>query len=271
MHPCLPPPALPVEFRCELIPFGLYQPRLYREEFNHASFHFFPAVFGESDLLIGVEPGMFRKEMVSHADRELKRLHGLLNAHILQFPSFLNSLEPLPEKELPEDAPLEIRTMLRCGAESGTGPMSSVAGLVAEYVGKVLAGQFGLSELLVENGGDLFIKSCSSRVVSIQAGSATLSGTVGLEIHPGTWGVCTSSGTVGHSFSRGSADAVTVVSPSVPLADAWATALANRIGSPDDIGPVLEEAGSVEAIRGCAVLAGGKIGVRGDFELKLLN
>ncbi len=249
----------------------MYQPRLYREEFNHGEFRFFPAVLGESDLLIGIETAAFCEEMVARANRELGRLHVLLNAHIRQFPSFRGSLEPIPEREVTDGTPPEIRTMLRCGAESGTGPMSSVAGLVAESVGKALARQFGLSELLVENGGDLFMKSRSYRVVSIQAGSSPLSGTVGLKIHPGTWGVCTSSGTVGHSFSRGSADAVTVISPEAPLADAWATALANRIGSPDDIGPVLEEAGRVEAIRGCAVLAGGNIGVRGEFELKLLN
>jgi hypothetical protein len=51
-------------------------------------------------------------------------------------------------------------------------------------------------------------------------------------------GVCTSSATVGPSISLGIADAVTVFSHDVALADAWATAVCNEI-RPDDTSVLL--------------------------------
>ena len=44
-------------------------------------------------------------------------------------------------------------------------------------------------------------------------------------------GICTSSGTVGHSLSFGKADAVCVKAKSVSLADAAATAIGNMVKS----------------------------------------
>jgi uncharacterized protein len=46
-------------------------------------------------------------------------------------------------------------------------------------------------------------------------------------------GICTSSASVGPSISFGVADAVTIFSRNVALADAWATAVCNQI-RPDD-------------------------------------
>jgi ApbE superfamily uncharacterized protein (UPF0280 family) len=51
-------------------------------------------------------------------------------------------------------------------------------------------------------------------------------------------GICTSSATVGPSISFGIADAVTVFSHDVALADAWATAICNEI-RPDDTSVLL--------------------------------
>ena len=90
-------------------------------------------------------------------------------------------------------------------------------------------------------------------------------------ITPGSWGVCTSSGTLGHSFSRGKADAVTVIAKNTPLADSWATALANRISTPQDIEPVLEQVKQIEEISGCAIIVGEQVGIQGKFEVKLLS
>jgi ApbE superfamily uncharacterized protein (UPF0280 family) len=69
----------------------------------------------------------------------------------------------------------------------------------------------------------------------------------------------------------GNADAVTVVSEDVPLADAWATALANEIKRCEDIDRVMDKVKKIPEILGCMAIMGEKMGVRGDFELKLLS
>jgi len=87
----------------------------------------------------------------------------------------------------------------------------------------------------------------------------------------GEWGICTSSGTMGHSFSRGKADAVTVICASAPLADSWATAIANRVQNADDMEQELEIVSAIPEILGCAIIVDEQIGIRGLLEIKLLT
>ena len=67
-------------------------------------------------------------------------------------------------------------------------------------------------------------------------------------------GICTSSGTVGASISFGLADAVTVISKDVALADAMATATANRIPDKESIAEALRFAESVDGTEGVSVI-----------------
>lgn len=243
---------------------------------NRERFRFLACSHLESDLLIGVPHTRFSGEMEQTALQELKRMRKLLEAHGKTHPGFFTSLEPLPDPPIDLSSgtpavPAEVLAMLRCGRATGTGPMSSVAGLFAERVGSQLASEYGLEEVLVENGGDLFIMNQSPVTAVIHAGASPLSGNLGLVIPKGSWGICTSSGTVGHSFSYGTADAVTVVSGEAPLADAWATALANLVSAPEDIDMVMEKVSHIPEILGCVVILGDRIGIRGRFELKPLS
>ena len=272
----------------------MYEPRLYRDAMNRDRFRFFQVTWMETDLMIGIPPDGFCREMETGLLQELKWIRHAIRSYASADPRFLTSLEPLempvgkhtgepgsntrlsPSNGDPgHDAltagspvPQEVITMLRCGKRTGTGPMSAVAGLFAERAGQWLASGYGTEEVVVENGGDLFLLNQSPLTAVIHAGGSPLSGRIGLEIPAGTWGVCTSSGTFGHSFSMGRADAVTVVAREAPLADAWATALANRVRGPEDIEAVLELAVSDPGILGCVVVAGDRLGVRGQFELK---
>lgn len=235
---------------------------------NRDRFFFFRSTVRESDLFVGVPHGLFRKEMICLAGDELLRLRKLILDHSATDPSFIRSLEPVSSEW---QVPSEIRTMLECAGRTRTGPMSSVAGLFSDRVGYRLIREFDLHEIVVENGGDLFIRNQTELVSLIHAGSSGLSDKAALILTPGTWGVCTSSGTVGHSVSFGCADGVTVISESAPLADAWATALANRVTGAGEIEPVLDLAGQIPEILGCAVIVEEQIGIRGQFELKILT
>lgn len=254
---------------------------------NQERFRFFASAYCESDLLIGVSHNHFREEMIATSNKEIIRLRTLLQDFTEKHPIFGTSLDPIQLSEVsnetssghivPEnfatrqELPNEIASMMDCGISSGTGPMSAVAGLFAEHVGKKLIQRFGLKEVVVENGGDLFMLVESEIVSVIHAGFSPLSDKMAFIIPPGTWGVCTSSGTIGHSFSRGKADAVTIIAKSAPLADAWATSFANQVITSDDIEPVLEQVPDFPEILGCAIIVGERIGIRGEIEVKLLS
>jgi len=167
-----------------------------------------------------------------------------------------------------EDAPQIVRAMASDAEKVGVGPMAAVAGAVAEWVGREL---LPLSrEVIVENGGDIFLKTARVRSIGVYAGEASpFTGKIALEIRPEETplGVCTSSGTVGHSLSFGSADACIVISPSTPLADAAATAIGNRVKSTADIPQAIDFARSIEGIRGAVIMKDDQIGFWGEVKI----
>jgi hypothetical protein len=146
--------------------------------------------------------------------------------------------------------------------------MASVAGAIAQSVGLSLK---PLSPLIViENGGDCYLDLQEDIRVGIFAGpDSPFTGKVGLRFTADRFpfGICTSSGTIGHSLSFGKADAVTVVSRDAALADAAATALGNLVRNPQDIGRALELAPSIPLLEGVLIIARDKIGIWGNLEL----
>ena len=69
-------------------------------------------------------------------------------------------------------------------------------------------------EIIIENGGDIYLRSFKDKIIGIYAGSSPLTGRFGLEIAGADTplGICTSSGTVGHSLSHGKVDAAIALS-----------------------------------------------------------
>jgi uncharacterized protein len=88
---------------------------------------------------------------------------------------------------------------------------------------------------VIDNGGDISLISDRIIRVGVHAGEASLSNRIAFLVPPQEkiLGICTSSATVGPSISFGIADAVTIFSRDVALADAWATSVCNLI-RPDD-------------------------------------
>ncbi len=249
----------------------MYQPRLYRKDMNQDRFRFFSLTLQESDLLIGVPHGQYKPFMEEFSLAEISRIRLILENHLDKDPGFGTSLEALSLPHKDSGTPEEILTMLSCGLKTQTGPMSAVAGLFAEKLGLKLIEEYKLDEVVVENGGDLYLKNSAQLISVIHAGTSLLSDKMAFVIPEGEWGICTSSGTMGHSLSFGKADAVTVIGESTPLADAWATALANKIKNADDIELTLDQLHLIPEILGCAIIAEGQIGIRGAFEVKLLS
>jgi len=121
--------------------------------------------------------------------------------------------------------------MMNASEQTGIGPMSAVAGAFSYHIGNMLEQRYGLKEVIVENGGDLYLNITKDTLISVYAGNSPLSEKVGLRV-PAEYsplGICTSAGTVGPSLNFGAADAVMVACKNTLLADSYATALIGPI------------------------------------------
>jgi ApbE superfamily uncharacterized protein (UPF0280 family) len=197
------------------------------------------------------------------------RYRNQLENYLAKHPDFLTALTPL--RQDPLATPL-IRAMLDAAREAGVGPMAAVAGAIAEFVGRDLLAA-GEEEIVVENGGDIFLKRREECIVSIFAGRSPLSGKAGIRIAADTMpiGICTSSGAVGHSLSLGRADSVTVLAPSATLADAVATRIGNEVTGSEEIDRALRIARDIPLVLGAVIILGGRLGAWGQVDLVQLS
>jgi len=237
----------------------MYQPRTYRHWVQDQDLVSFNVVVNETDLYIRAS-----SNLKNSAYKSVVRYRSMLKNYIDLHPAFATSLEPL---SVTDDAPPIIKDMAESTRRVGIGPMASVAGAIAQFVGEELL--MHSPEVIVENGGDIYLKSLKSRVIGIYAGKSPLSGKIGLEIkgEDTPLAVCTSSGTVGHSLSFGKADAIVAVAKSATLADAAATAIGNIICQPDDIPAGIEFAKGTDGLLGIIIIKDDKIGVWGKIKI----
>ncbi len=229
----------------------------YRAKVNAPDLEYFTVSYQESDMLIAASHNLKSEALTS-----LEFFRKDIDSYIEENRSFKDSFVPL---EVSEDAPEIIKAMAEAAKAAGVGPMAAVAGAVAEFVGRDLLRK--TSEVIVENGGDIFIKSGRGRVVGIYAGDSRWTGKIGIRIKDSPCGICTSSGKVGHSFSFGEANAVVVLAESVSIADAFATAIANTIHLESDIESSIDMISKNPLINGLVVIVGEKMGIVRDVEI----
>jgi ApbE superfamily uncharacterized protein (UPF0280 family) len=240
----------------------MYEERAYRDLVKTEDLVRFKIIVKETDLLVRAE-----RDLSGEARESVLRYRHQLETYIAMNPEFQTSLIPL------EDAPHVpeiIQEMIRTSKLAYVGPMAAVAGAMAEMVSKDL---LKLSkQVIVENGGDIYLATSKERTVGIYAGNSPLSLKIGILIKPEETplGICTSSGTVGHSLSFGKADAVCILSKSAALADAAATAVGNVIQNRKDVEKGLERGKEIEGVLGMLIIVGEKIGVWGDVTLTQL-
>ncbi|HSQ86392.1 MAG TPA: UPF0280 family protein [Desulfobacterales bacterium] len=189
---------------------------------------------------------------------------GYIENYIKRYPEFARTLKPWRVRG-PE--PKIINEMALAGEKAGVGPMAAVAGAIAEHVGNGLLKHS--DEVVVENGGDVFLRLNNPVTIGIFAGTSPLSLRMGIcvDSKERPISVCTSSGTVGHSLSLGQADAVCVVSDSCSLADAAATSIGNRVTSKSHIQSAIDFGKHIEGVRGIVVIIGNDVGIWGDLKV----
>jgi ApbE superfamily uncharacterized protein (UPF0280 family) len=236
-----------------------YEERKYREWVRHDDLVAFRVMEEETDLMVSSDV-----DLSAAAAEAVSRYRQQLKGYIIRDNKFATALEPV---WVMDDAPDIVKEMAKAARIVGVGPMASVAGAMAERVGEDLLSHS--RQIIVENGGDVFIKTASKRLLGIYAADSPFTGKLALQIEPDQTplGICTSSGTVGHSLSFGKADAAIVLSKWTALADAAATATGNLVKSAEDIQEAVEFARAIEGIVGVIVIVGDKIGAWGDVEI----
>ena len=176
---------------------------------------------------------------------------------------FLTSFTPLSYDAL---APAIVREMLTASIAAGVRPMASVAGAIAQFVADDLLSKS--SEIIVENGGDIYASIRKDLRIGLFAGDSPLSNKLSFTIKTDDlpMGICTSSATVGHSVSLGKVDAVCVISKSAALADAAATAVGNAVQNKRDIRRGIDLGSRIHGVLGIVVIVGAEMGAYGNIE-----
>lgn len=237
----------------------MFENRTYRANASKPNLTSFHITSKETNLHIQAD-----SDLTKEAVKAVLKCRNYIEQYIILHPDFATSLVPVNIHRI---APQIINKMIKAGKAANVGPMAAVAGAVAEYTGNALLEK--TNEVIVENGGDIFIKSDTETIFTIYAGRSPLSMRTGIliEKREKPYALCTSSGTVGHSKSYGTADAVTVLSNSASLADAAATSLGNLIKKPDDIEKTINYGKNIKDILGIVIIKGKNIGLWGKLKL----
>ncbi|MGQ9558062.1 MAG: UPF0280 family protein [Desulfurispora sp.] len=241
-----------------------YYHRTYRQLHQSSDLLHFTVQVRETDLDIGVRKESFQKWLPEKTRQAVIACRSPLEEYLQKDPFFARTLDPY---QPPEWAPPIAQRMAAAAARAGVGPMAAVAGTIAWQTGLFL-GKYS-RDVIVENGGDIFVRTRRTRRIAVFAGNSPLSNRIALEIKPqdGPLGICTSSGTVGHSLSLGTADAVVIISPDPPLADAVATATGNLVKTAADLEKALDFALNIPGISGALIVLGTQLAVKGLVRL----
>jgi len=196
---------------------------------------------------------------VAAAKNAMVEARQVIEGYIICDPFFKATFDPYS----PDSHEPVILRMCDATRKAGVGPMAAVAGTIA-WAGLEAMLESGAAFGVIDNGGDIALMNDRPVNVGVHAGEATLSNRIAFVIPPQEkiLGICTSSATVGPSISFGIADAVTIFSHDIALADAWATAVCNRIRPGDysvleEIDP--EEVSGVFAVMGETVVRWGDL------------
>jgi len=231
--------------------------RFYRNLIKVENLKKFIVKVKETDILVFAE-----KNLKKEIEEEVKKQREILERYIKIHPEFYFSFSPV-EIESNEEI---IKLMSLSSKLTKTGPMASVAGAIAEIIGRKFLPQS--EQIFIENGGDIFLNLKNEVKIGIYAGKSPFSMKIGIKIKKeNPVGIATSSGTVGHSFSYGDADAVTVISNSSAFSDGAATYFGNLIKGKIDKQLIEKQLNDFPFIEGMLIIRGEELFVWGKIEL----
>jgi ApbE superfamily uncharacterized protein (UPF0280 family) len=223
-----------------------YEERTYRNYVKADDLVKFEVIEKETDLLILAEQNLYDKALAFTLKYRID-----LETYILTDHKFLETLTP---HRVQYSAPPIARAMADAARKAKVGPMAAVAGAMAEFVGRDLR-QF-TDEIIVENGGDIFLKINRPRKVGVFAGPSPFSGKIALEVDPRP-----------EPFSVCQTEAVVIIAKSAPLAAAAATAIVNEVKEIADIEKGLKLAKKIRGLDGVLIIKGDQMGALGKVKI----
>ena len=232
---------------------------VYRNRIKHKEKYNWRIIYKYSDLLVSSN-----KDISLKLERLIKEVYYLLESCIKEDPIFEKSLSPLKIKSF---YPPIIKKMCQKSATFNVGPMATVAGAVCDYIASGLDRY--CRRLIIENGGDVFIKNNKDVDVSVYLKNKYFADKIYLKIKAGDTpcGLCSSSGIFGHSLSMGKSDLVVVLAKSAISADGAATSIANNINTSQDISKTINKYKDIKDINGILIIKDDKLGAWGNIEL----
>ncbi len=242
-----------------------YSKRLYRQGLCPSGMKAFTVTVKDTDLWIAVDEQAVTPDLAAEIEQFIWNERRLLEQYIQEDPLFGKTLDPYL---VSQQAPPIALEMVRAGNLARVGPMAAVAGAFAQRVGLEVLRRS--QQVIVENGGDIFLRCDKSLSIGVFAGDSPFSQRVALRIKPreAPRGVCTSSGRVGPSYSRGQADAAVILARDTLLADAVATATANRVQSDQGLDQALELAREIQGVEGVLIIQEDRLAAWGDIQLE---
>jgi ApbE superfamily uncharacterized protein (UPF0280 family) len=226
-----------------------YQKRFYRNWVYPKSWYKEEVMVKETDLQILTDKPLDKDFAIKRVKFYRDKIEDYINYKDRRF---LTSLKPISVELTSHKI---IQEMSRQAKKANVGPMATVAGAIAQFLGRDLL-RCGYRQVIIENGGDIFLKVTKPIKVGLYSGRKKILNRLSLKIDPKDTplGICTSSGTLGHSLSFGCADSVAILSKNAALADAVATATANLVQKKGDLERAINFARSVKGILGAAII-----------------
>lgn len=174
---------------------------------------------------------------------------------------FLTTTEPYT----PECPSPLVQRMCAAATAAGVGPMATVAGAIAQAGLEAMVAK-GCTHGWVDNGGDvaLVLDRPVTMEVFHEPGSRNAFG-LELKPAPGMLGICSSSGRLGHSISFGDSDIALAIADSATLADAFATAVGNRVRGPESLRTCFDPLAGVQGVIAGLAIIDGNVAIHGDL------
>jgi ApbE superfamily uncharacterized protein (UPF0280 family) len=209
------------------------------------------------------------QSLIDKAFDELVKQRSLIEEYIKKDIFFLPTLKP---RKVREDAPKIIKLMAQGAGIANVGPMAAVAGTIAEFIARDLIKK-GAKTAVVENGGDIFAITNTPIIIGLFSGQNKLAEKIAFNLNKTNTplAICSSSSLLGHSISFGKCDLATVFSKKAYVADAVATAAANKIKKIADIDKTLNWAIKLEDVQGVIIIKDHKIGMIGNIPKLILS
>ncbi len=202
------------------------------------------------------------KEIISTVRKELITQRTLIENYADK--EFLDSLAPVRIKK---GAPKIIKEMALGAKIANTGPMAAVAGTLAEFAAKKAIALHKPETIIVENGGDIYAYTKSKINIGLFSGQNKLKDKLCFQLTGANTpvSICSSSSKMGHSLSFGKCDLSVIFSKKASVADALATASANRVKTEKDIKETLDWLKKKKYFEGAIIIKDKKIGLVGNI------